>query len=521
MSVILNGSTGITTPGLTNTGTETIVNLTTTGNTILGDASTDTLNVGNGGLVKDASGNVGVGVTPSAWGTLKAIQLANGVSLASYTGGAQPIAYLTSGTYYNGTNWIYSLSSSAVGNYHINQGVHQWFTAPSGTAGNAITFTTAMTLDASGNLGLGVTPSAAWVSTSKVLQINGFNSLAGYASNVTRLSTNAVFDASNEKYGATGAAAYYQQGSGAHSWFTAASGTAGNAITWTTAMTLDSSGNLLVGSGASSNTTLNVWLSSTTAYSATNIAGYRGIHVTNDGAGGFSNLVLNAVDATGAANCFTAINATSETSGSRNSALTFMTREHTTGNIVERMRITSAGKIIAGATTSASGSRFCSVSSTSGTDTNTSAILSTSGTRYHWGFQDGASSTERGTITTNGSSTTYATTSDYRLKNTIMPMTGALEKVSQLKPVTYKWNDSDADGQGFIAHELAEVVPDCVVGEKDAVETYKDENGNEQTRPKYQNVDTSFLVATLTAAIQEQQAMIDELKAKVAALEAA
>ena len=63
MSIVLDGTTGITTPGLTNTGTETVVNLTTSGNTILGDASTDTLNVGNGGLVKDASGNVGIGTS--------------------------------------------------------------------------------------------------------------------------------------------------------------------------------------------------------------------------------------------------------------------------------------------------------------------------------------------------------------------------------------------------------------------------------------------------------------------------
>ena len=66
MSIELNGTTGITTPGLTNTGTETIVNLTTTGNTILGNASTDTLNVGNGDLVKDASGNVGIGTSSPA-----------------------------------------------------------------------------------------------------------------------------------------------------------------------------------------------------------------------------------------------------------------------------------------------------------------------------------------------------------------------------------------------------------------------------------------------------------------------
>jgi hypothetical protein len=98
-------------------------------------------------------------------------------------------------------------------------------------------------------------------------------------------------------------------------------------------------------------------------------------------------------------------------------------------------------------------------------------------------------------------------------------MTGALAKVAALKPVTYKWNADDSAGEGFIAHELAEVVPDAVTGEKDAVETYTDEDGNEQTRPKYQGIDTSFLVATLTAAIQEQQQLITALTARVAALE--
>jgi hypothetical protein len=75
-------------------------------------------------------------------------------------------------------------------------------------------------------------------------------------------------------------------------------------------------------------------------------------------------------------------------------------------------------------------------------------------------------------------------------------------------------------GQGFIAHELQAVVPDCVTGEKDAVETYTDEEGNEQTRIKPQGIDTSFLVATLTAAIQEQQTIINDLKASIEALEA-
>jgi len=189
-------------------------------------------------------------------------------------------------------------------------------------------------------------------------------------------------------------------------------------------------------------------------------------------------------------------------------------------NTSPRLTIDTSGRVIIGSTTSTDTTRLGVVSSTSGVNTNTSAITSTSGTRYHWTFQDGSSSTERGSITTNGSATAYNTSSDYRLKENIAPMTGALATVQALKPVTYTWKESGDNGQGFIAHELQAVVPDCVTGEKDAVETYSDEDGNEQTRPKYQSVDTSFLVATLTAAIQEQQTIINDLKARVTALEA-
>jgi hypothetical protein len=114
-----------------------------------------------------------------------------------------------------------------------------------------------------------------------------------------------------------------------------------------------------------------------------------------------------------------------------------------------------------------------------------------------------------GSISQSGTTAvTYATTSDYRLKENVAPMTGALAKVAQLKPVTYKWKSDGSAGQGFIAHELQAIVPDCVTGEKDAV----DENG----KPKYQGVDTSFLVATLTAAIQELKAEVDSLKQQLA-----
>jgi hypothetical protein len=128
-------------------------------------------------------------------------------------------------------------------------------------------------------------------------------------------------------------------------------------------------------------------------------------------------------------------------------------------------------------------------------------------------------STFVGSISTTASSTAYNTSSDYRLKENIAPMTGALATVSLLKPVTYKWKADGSSGQGFIAHELAEVVPDAVTGEKDAVETYIDKDGNEQTRIKAQGIDTSFLVATLTAAIQELNAKVETQAAKIAALE--
>jgi len=127
-------------------------------------------------------------------------------------------------------------------------------------------------------------------------------------------------------------------------------------------------------------------------------------------------------------------------------------------------------------------------------------------------FQN-ASGTQVGYIQIQASATAYVTSSDYRLKNTVAPMTGALAKVAALNPVTYKWNSDNSDGEGFIAHELAEVCPHAVVGEKDAV----DADGN----PQYQGIDTSFLVATLTAAIQELKATVDAQAARITALEQA
>jgi hypothetical protein len=101
----------------------------------------------------DASGNLGLGVTPSAWGgSWKAVELnAGSMSSASTTD-----LLLAQNAYNDNTNWRYKTTALASA-YAMAAGQHRFFTAPSGTAGNAITFTQAMTLDASGNLGIGNT----------------------------------------------------------------------------------------------------------------------------------------------------------------------------------------------------------------------------------------------------------------------------------------------------------------------------------------------------------------------------
>ena len=135
--------------------------------------------------------------------------------------------------------------------------------------------------------------------------------------------------------------------------------------------------------------------------------------------------------------------------------------------------------------------------------------LNNLGNYYLTAYQ--ANGTTVGSITSNGTATAYNTSSDYRLKENVLPMTTGLATVSALKPVTYKWNVDGSNGEGFIAHELQEVIPHAVTGIKDAV----DDDG----KPVYQGVDYSKIVVHLVAAIQELSAKNDALEARIAALE--
>ena len=119
---------------------------------------------------------------------------------------------------------------------------------------------------------------------------------------------------------------------------------------------------------------------------------------------------------------------------------------------------------------------------------------------------------ERGYIGVTLGGTSYNSSSDYRQKQDVVDLTGAIDRVKSFKPRRFKWKDDPTyTVDGFLAHEAQTVVPESVVGEKDAV----DKNGD----PEYQVIDQSKLVPLLTAALQEAITEIETLKTKVSALE--
>ena len=330
-------------------------------------------------MTLDSSGNLGLGVTPSAWGSqVKALQSNNGVYFGAFQGGATPNLYLGTNNYFNGTNWIYSGSYQAT-KYEQLEGKHSWFNAPSGTAGNTITFTQAMTLDASGNLGIGATANL----TAKL------NFPSADSGEVINIYSNSVAAGRSGIGKYSGETRYYCGSGDIFTWVNG--GPSG-----TERARIDSSGNLLVGTTTQINSA-----KSTISYA-----------------------------------------------GSANNGLAFID------------------------TVDQSNTEFLSFHNSAGTKiggvnrvTTTNAVV-------------------------------YATTSDYRQKTVTGAVSGQGSRIDALKPIDYLWTDGNQQARGFLAHEFQIIYPNSVSGEKDAVDT----NGN----PKYQSMQsaTSEVIADLVAEIQ-------------------
>ena len=298
------------------------------------------------------------------------------------------------------------------------------------------------------------------------------------------------------------------------------SGILGIQTAGTTALTIDASQNVGIGT-TTANTTLHVQGAGTTDGSIkfNNQLQSTGAYNSSPQSGSLVALKYNTGgDFAGMGGW--SIGKENATDGNYSSYFAMHTRANG-GAITEKVRIDSAGNLLMGVTSTLSTAKV-TIKTPDGSGSQIPLCLSVGIVSAGFGGVDFRNPNGvQGSIAINTASVSYNTTSDYRLKENIVPMTGALAKLAQLKPVTYTWKATGENNQGFIAHELAEVVPQAVTGEKDGIETYTDEDGNEQTRPKYQGIDTSFLVATLTAAIKEQQAIIESLTQRITALEGA
>jgi hypothetical protein len=259
-----------------------------------------------------------------------------------------------------------------------------------------------LTIDSSGNVGVSVTPSA-WQSSVKAVQLGGA-ALSSFSTYVGFLTSNAYNDGAWKFVSAQGASRY-EINANVHSWHVSTnSPSIGGAITFTQAMTLDASGNLLVGLTVDS------------------FAPAKGVSMF---AGNSSRVAVGHANGTA------------------------------------------------------------------------------SGDYYH---SFAYNSTVIGSITQNGTTgVLFNTSSDYRLKDSVKPLSGGLARINALKPSIYKWKSDGSAGEGFLAHELAEVVPFAVSGEKDAV--------NADGSIKSQGIDMSRIVPILVAAIKELTARVEALEA--------
>jgi hypothetical protein len=293
-----------------------------------------------------------------------------------------------------------------------------------------------------------------------------------------------------------------------------------NALTFGTNNTerarIDSSGRLLVGTSSTSSTAVGIFQGS--ALSPTGPGRFLIARGSDNPSDGFT---LGSLDFADSGHVFaTRIEGVRDggtwTSGSSQpTRLVFSTTADGASSPTEQMRINSSGDLLIGKTVNndtASGIRLLSNGSSSYVRAGVTVLcnrLESNGNIV--AFR--RSGTEVGTISVTTTATAYNTSSDYRLKENVVDLDGAIDRL-KLLPV-HRFNfiaDPDTVVDGFIAHEAAEVVPECVTGTKDEV----DEDGN----PQYQGIDQSKMVPLVVAALQECIKKVESLEAEVASLKA-
>jgi ribosomal protein L18 len=309
------------------------------------------------------------------------------------------------------------------------------------------------TFDSSGNLGLGVTPSA-W-SGAKGFDIGSRTAVYENSGNAASGITNNLYIGSGGyTYKTTAAASALQQLNGIFYWYQAASGTGGTVASLTQAMTLDASGNLGVGT-TSASARLHVDSGSTGLMGLFNSANANGGYIIGQSSGtsvwdfGTAKQALNVGGSSDVA-----INA-------RSGFLAFGTGS------TERARIDSSGNLLVGSTSNVSNGRLSIKGAASlwatGVQVGTDGI-------YAMGVINSAGTTVGGVIG-NTSSTSYATSSDYRLKNIIGPITTSGAYIDSLNPVEGTWKSDGSVFVGLLAHEAQESSRTAVAtGTKDGAE---------------------------------------------------
>jgi hypothetical protein len=323
---------------------------------------------------------------------------------------------------------------------------------------------------------LGVTPSA-WGGAGLPAFQRGSSSFFEYGYNNSIVGSNFYFDGTSNRYFSNGFASYYQQFSGGHAWATAPSGTAGDAISFTQAMSLDANGNLSLGTTSAIGRLAVVgdyaFFRENTAGADVYIRGYYG------------NANVAAIQVVS------------------NSPLAFLT------NNTERARITSGGDLLVGTTTSGAkltveqGSANANGAQITNQTYNYQTLglhnTATANDNVWVTFGTEASFTTRGSITYNraGGLTAYNVTSDYRAKDIIGPVVGSGALIDSVPVYMGKMKGATQERPMFIAHEVPAYAH---TGEKDAV----DADG----KPVYQQMDASALIPVMWAEIQSLRARL-------------